>query len=278
MRSVVVLLAAVGLASLRAGPGRPAGHRRHALRSGAGRHHGGRQLRAELGRPRRCAGERPADHGRDRPAGAARRVRRRVGWNRRADAAGARPARRPGAVRCRRALGEHVGRAGDGDGPQHRGRGALGIPAGLQQLPELQPRHHRQSQRGGDAGLWLLRRLQHGPDAGPPARCRGWPPGRTGRRHDQRAGDRPLSRGQGRGAQHHRHDRRRGRLAPVAAAVAAVPAAVRRPRATEASACRLPQPRSARRPLPATNGPPSAPWPSCRTPSRCRACRPTCST
>ena len=110
---------------------------RHALRPVTRRHHGRRQLRAERRGPRRRAGQRPQDHCRDRPTGAARRIRRRVGRNRRADAAGARPARRPGAVQCRRALGLDVGRAGHGDGPRHRCRGALGIPDRRQQLPEL---------------------------------------------------------------------------------------------------------------------------------------------
>ena len=280
MRSVVALLAAAGLGGLRAEPGRPAGHRRHALRSGARRHHGRRQLRAERGRSRRRPGQRP---------------RTMVETGRRAqrdefvvvsDGTGG-PMQQARAQRVGQVLSnagarwvEHVGRAGHGDGPRHRGRGALGIPAGLQQLPELQPGHHRQSQRGGDAGLRLRRRLQHGPDAGPPARCRGRPLGRPGRRHGQRARRSPRYRegkvpalnttGMIGGSSARRRWQCRRRRWRRRRLVGLEQLRLRHVgfRNRAASAVRLP----------ATKGPRSAPWPSCRTPSRCRACRPTCST
>ena len=54
----------------------------------------------------------------------------------------------PEPVRRRRALGQHLGRAGHGDGSRSGRRRALRVPLGRQQLPELQPGHHRQSQRG----------------------------------------------------------------------------------------------------------------------------------
>ena len=106
MRSVVVLLAA-------ALPWRPAHRTRSPSRPRSTRATtrcaptpwSPSTSRPSAGGPDGGQVERAQDHGRDRPAGAARRVRRRVGRNRRADAAGARPARRPGAVQCRRALG-----------------------------------------------------------------------------------------------------------------------------------------------------------------------------
>ena len=145
MRSVVVLLAVAGARGLRRtrSPSRPPSTRatircaptpcwRVNFAPGARR-------------PRRRAGQRAAA----RMVAAGRRAQRdefvvvsgRLG---RAGAAAARPARQPEPVGGRRALGQHVGRAGHGDGPQRRRHRALGVPARAQQLPELQPGHHRQ--------------------------------------------------------------------------------------------------------------------------------------
>ena len=208
MRSVFVSACCGRPGSLRAKPGRPAGHRRHPLRSGARRHHGGRQLRAELGGLDGGQVSGLQDHGRDRPAGASAtssswcRMARADRCSRRAPSASAR------SVECRRALGRHVGRAGHGDGPQHRRRRALGIPDGLSTTarttarppPPIPTRRRCRASAAPTPTTW--------------ARC--WPARampRSAARPDRPTprstrGDRPLSRGQGARAQHHRHDRR----------------------------------------------------------------------
>ena len=227
-------------------------------------------------RTRRRAGQRPADHGRDRPAGAARRVRRRVGRNAagrcsgRAPSASARCCPMPGARWVSTSV-EPAMAMGPNTVVVVRSEYLLGF----NNCPNYSPATNANPNEAAMPGFGCADVLQHGPDAGRAARRRGRPPGRTGRRDGERGRDRALPRRQGSGAQYHRHDRRWP--APARAPAAAAAAADRRPRATEA-ACRLLQLRSVRRPLPARKSPRSAPWPSCRTPSRCRACRPTCST
>ena len=211
MRSVVVLLAAVGLAACAQDPVAQQADRRHALRSGAGRHHAGRQLRARRGRPRRRPGQRPAGPW-SRPAGGP-------------SATNSSSCRTDRAGRCSGPRAQRVGQVLSDAGARWVSTSvepamAMGPNTvvvvrseyllGLQQLPELQPRHHRQSQRGGDAGLRLRRRLQYGPDAGPPARRRGRPPARPGRRHDQCAAIARYREGKVAALDTYRHVRRRG--------------------------------------------------------------------
>ena len=87
---------------------------------------------------------------------------------------------------CRRPLGWQLGRTGDGDGAQPGRRRAFGIPYRDDQLPELQPGQHRQPERIAHGRSGLRRCLQHGPDAGAPARRRRRPRSGSGRRHGRR--------------------------------------------------------------------------------------------